>query len=63
MTMKKDHAVKPPLTAGNANANPGLGDLLKQALAQRGGISKKPSKAPSRQYGRPGVIRGGRRRD
>lgn len=26
----------------------GLGDLLKQALAQRGGIARKPHKAPSR---------------
>ena len=26
----------------------GLGDLLKLALAQRGGVPKKPHKAPSR---------------
>lgn len=39
----------------------GLGDLLKLALAQRGGVPKKPHKAPSRQYRRPAQVT--RRRD
>lgn len=42
----------------------GLGDLLKQSLAKRGGLPPKPSRSP-----RPGGVRkpsqccGGRRRD
>ncbi|MBI5461953.1 MAG: hypothetical protein HY941_07185 [Gammaproteobacteria bacterium] len=42
---------------------PGLGDLLKLALAQRGGVPKKPHKAPSRQFRRATQLCGGRRRD